>query len=575
MSQKKITNCSVGEAYLALLADRGVDYLFANAGTDFAPLIEAFAKAETLGTVGKSAPVPVTVPHENVAIAMAIGYAGMTGKPQAVMVHVNVGTANALCGLMNAFRGDIPVLFTAGRTPLTEKGLHGSRDIDIHWPQEMFDQAGVVREMVKWDYELRNAYQLETVVDRALNISLAEPQGPVYLTLPREVLSGTIPEFAYSSPSPRNPPRPNRPAEDVLEQAADIIAGAENPMIIATSSGRTVEAVAALGAVAERFAIPVVQYRPRNLCLPSNHPMHMGYLPEPLLEQADVVLVVDAMVPWLPDCSAPPENAKVIHLGPDPLFSKLPIWGFPCDLAIAGSVTASLSVLDDALSQREQGAATRINRRRKRFAAERAETAEKRKATIARVKDQSPIHPQWITHCLNEIKGEDSVIVRESPLLPEYMDLNQPYSIFKAAAAAGLGVGLGVGLGIKLADRDRLVIVTEGDGSYMFATPVAAHYVSHAEKLPLLTVIYNNQRWNAVHGATLRLNPGGYAEKSNREPLTHLETGSRFEKAVEIYGGHGAQVTDPRDLPKALDKALDVVQDEGRQALVNVVCSAK
>lgn len=145
-----IESGTVAEAYLTLLSDRGIDYLFANAGTDFAPLIEAYAKLETTGA---RTPKPVTVPHENVAVAMALGYYLKTGKPQAVMVHVNVGTANAICGIMNASRGNVPILFTAGRTPFTEQGgVMGQRSGEIHWPQEMRDQRGMLREFVKWDY---------------------------------------------------------------------------------------------------------------------------------------------------------------------------------------------------------------------------------------------------------------------------------------------------------------------------------------------------------------------------------------------------------------------------------------
>ncbi len=184
----KITlkNVTVSDAYMALLADRGIDYWFANAGTDFAPVVETLAKAQVLET---KVPKPVTCPHENTAMHMAIGYFLVTGRPQAVMVHVNVGTANGMNGLLNAARGHVPVLFTAGRTPTNEDGLAGHRSLDIHWTQEMFDQAGMLRESVKWDYELRNGQQLETVVDRALTIAKSEPMGPVYLSLPREVLS--------------------------------------------------------------------------------------------------------------------------------------------------------------------------------------------------------------------------------------------------------------------------------------------------------------------------------------------------------------------------------------------------
>ena len=125
MPTKTIASGTVADAYLELLADRGIDYLFANAGTDFAPLIEAYAKAQAHGT---KVPKPITVPHENVAIAMAQGYYLQTGRPQAVMVHVNVGTANAICGLINGWRGNIPVLFTSGRTPYSEEGsLMGMR----------------------------------------------------------------------------------------------------------------------------------------------------------------------------------------------------------------------------------------------------------------------------------------------------------------------------------------------------------------------------------------------------------------------------------------------------------------
>ena len=177
---------SVATAYLGLLAERGVEYLFGNAGTDFAPIIEAYAEAEQKGT---RVPQPILATHENLAVTMAHGYAMVSRRIPAVMVHVSVGTANMVCAAMNAARENIAILLTAGRSPITEGGLLGSRDGYIHWAQEMYDQAGMIRELVKWDYELRNAEQLETVVDRALSIAGTEPRGPVYLSLPREVLA--------------------------------------------------------------------------------------------------------------------------------------------------------------------------------------------------------------------------------------------------------------------------------------------------------------------------------------------------------------------------------------------------
>src|SRR5260221_11248507 len=209
MARKELAVDSVAEAYLALLAERGVEFLFANAGTDFAPIVEAYAKAAHSGL---PAPKPLLATHENLALSMAHGYAAASGRVPAVMVHVSVGTANALCGVFNAARANVPILFTAGRSPLTEEGLPGARDTYIHWAQEMFDQAGMLREMVKCDYELRDGTQLETVDDRALTIATSPPGGPVYLSLPREVLAVKLPGFVYHSPSrhaPASPPAPH------------------------------------------------------------------------------------------------------------------------------------------------------------------------------------------------------------------------------------------------------------------------------------------------------------------------------------------------------------------------------
>ena len=172
---KKVSVESAAEAYLELLASRGVEYFFGNAGTDFAPLIEAYAKRAAQGQV---LPRPLTIPHEITAVGMAHGYAMVTGRPQIVMVHVVVGTANALGGIINAARSHAPILVTAGRTPITEAGLPGSRNRHIHWAQESFDQGAMVREFVKWDYELRMGSQVETVVDRALAIAQQRAAGP-------------------------------------------------------------------------------------------------------------------------------------------------------------------------------------------------------------------------------------------------------------------------------------------------------------------------------------------------------------------------------------------------------------
>jgi acetolactate synthase-1/2/3 large subunit len=569
MATKTIKEGIVAEAYLEILADRGVDYLFGNAGTDFAPIIEAFSRCRVKGT---KVPEPITCPHENVAICMAQGYYAMTGRPQVVMVHVNVGTANAMCGLINAFKGNVPVLFSAGRTPYSETAtLQGRRSAEIHWPQEMFDQRALVRELVKWDYELPNAEVVETAVDRALNAAMTHPRGPVYLTLPREPLAQEFTNFTYTSPSRRQYPSPPSPDADAIDQAAAMIAAAENPLLITASVGQDPEDVAPLAAMAERFAIPVSQRKPRYMCLPSDHPMHVGYNPDPLLDEADLIIVAECDVPWIPGTKGPKEDCKVIHLGTDPLFSTYPIRGYPSDLAITGLVKRSFAALDQALAEHEAAAKPRIDARRKRIAALRESQAERRAAALADAAKDTPIHPAWVTHCLDQARDDDAIIIRESQFNPLHANLKHPGSYFSLGQGGGLGWGLGTALGAKLASRERQVICTQGDGAYMFGNPVPAHYVSAAEDLPMLTVVFNNHMWNAVRRNTRDVFPDGAAAKSNWEPLTYFQEGTAYEKAVEVAGGYGERVEDPEDLPKAIDRALNIMAKEGRQALLNVV----
>ncbi|HEX2197443.1 MAG TPA: thiamine pyrophosphate-binding protein, partial [Burkholderiales bacterium] len=218
---------TAAEAWLGLLAARGVDYLFANGGTDFAPVVEGYAKGRKLGW---RLPEIVIVPHENMGLAMAHGYAMVTGRPQAMMVHVGVGTANTLNGIINASRQNVPILLTAGRTPITESGaVPAARNNYLHWAQEHFDQGGMLREFVKWDYELRHAEQVETALDRALAIAKSEPQGPVYVTLPREILASAFSQ-GFSMTATIAPASPPAPDPDALEEAARLLGRAEKPL---------------------------------------------------------------------------------------------------------------------------------------------------------------------------------------------------------------------------------------------------------------------------------------------------------------------------------------------------------
>ncbi len=567
MAHKELAVDNVAEAYLALLAERGIEYLFANAGTDFAPLVEAFAKATRTGA---PAPQPVLATHENLAFSMAHGYAMVSRRVPAVMVHVSVGTANGICGALNAARENVPILFTAGRSPLTETGLPGARDVYIHWAQEMFDQAGMLREIVKWEYELRNGQQLETVIDRALSVATTPPGGPVYLSLPREVLAAPLPGFTYDAPARRVAAAPPAPDKGAIEEAARILAAAKNPIVVTASAGRDPAAVASLADFAVRFAIPVVQHRPRHLSLPADHPCHLGYDASPYLDSADAILVLECDVPWIPSLKASRPECRVIHLGVDPLFSRYPIRGFPCDLAVTAAAAVALPELGAALERHVADAD--IAERRRHVGELRDQLLEGWQKTRESAASLRPIHMAWASACIARVTPEDGILVNEYTLMPEHCGSSRPGSYFGSSTASGLGWGGGAALGAKLASPDRLVIAVLGDGSHLFGNPVAVHHASAMHKLPVLFVVMNNSMWGAVRRATLGMYPQGEAARSNKPPLIDLDELPAFEQVCAAAGGYGERVEDPATLPAALDRAVHAVTVEKRQALLNVIC---
>ena len=563
MTQEKPPR-TVAEDYMSALHACGVSHVFANGGTDFAPIIEGLVQMKARG---EPAPEFVTVPHENVATAMAQGYWKVAGKPAAVMVHVNVGTANTICALMNAARDNVPMLLAAGRTPLTETGHAGSRDVPIHWAQEQFDQASIVRENVKWDYELRHGQPINTIVARALDIAMSEPKGPVYLQLPREALGddGVNPGPAIRSlPSGAAAAAPSLAA---LEQAADMIAKAQTPLIIAGRPGASPGGFEALAALTLDAVIPVASGSHPNM--PSNHPMNLGMLTKPLLESADVILVLESAVPWVPRAMQPSADAKVIHIAHDPMFRTMPLRGHQMDLAIAGDCGQALVMLREMLKTKMQGREAARDKRRARVAELRQKIIDGRKATIEKLKDTAPISPILVAHALNMVRDESAIVVEELGAPFPFLDITRPDSFITGHSGA-LGMALGQALGAKLAAGKRQVITTVGDGSYMFGVPLAAHFVARAEKLPTLTMVFNNSQWYAVRRATMSMYPNGDAAKQNSLPIVDLAPSPDFEKVAESCGGYGERVEDPAKLIPAIERALKKV-DDGQQVTLNVI----
>ena len=568
--QKTIPIENTAQGYLELLRERGIKYFFGNAGTDFASLVDAFAK---FAEEGKQYPCPITVPHEFVAVSMAHGYYMVTGEPQVVMVHVVVGTANASGAIINAARAHVPIIFSAGRTPLTEAGFTGSRNVLIHWAQESFDQASLIREFVKWDYELRNFTQLETVVDRALAIATSEPGGPVYLTLPREVLAEPHEELTISTVPRQQAHRAAVPNAAQVKEVAKRIAKATNPLIITSGAGRDPQVVEALVAFAESFAIPVVVGMGNtHLNFPTSHPLHLGFAPNLYLTEADVVLVIDTDVPWLPTVVSPKETACIIQLGHEPLYSRYPIRGHAADIALVAQPTATLRLLTEEMQPYQEQAPQKIANRFETVRAEHKKQREAWGAEAEAVKEDKPIDPTWLSACVNQILDAETILINEYDLVPTQVDLTVPGSFFGPSPAAGLGWGIGAALGAKLAAPEKTVIATVGDGSYLFNVPTSCHFVSQAYNLPILVVVFNNRCWGAVRGAAASVHPEGWAVKTDHFPLSELSPAPAYEVICQANGGYGERVEESGEVLPALKRALHAVKEEGRQAVLNVIC---
>jgi acetolactate synthase-1/2/3 large subunit len=282
-----------------------------------------------------------------------------------------------------------------------------------------------------------------------------------------------------------------------------------------------------------------------------------------------VILVIDADVPWYPALAKPKDSATVIHLGVDPFFSRYPMRSYPCDVPIVASPGVALPMLADAVRRHADRAKVEARTRhvatehRRRLAAWDAQAMEQAsKATIGFA---------WVAKCLEQLIDDDTVVVNEYPLDRRHTAFSRPGSYFASPHSSGLGFGFGAALGVKLAQPERTVIATLGDGAYFFAEPTSCHFVQRAHDVPLLTIVFNNQRWEAVKGAAAQMYPDGWAVKTGRFPLSDLTPSPRFEDIVKAFDGYGERVENPGDVTPALKRGLAAVR-EGRQALLHVLC---
>ncbi|MEK7849133.1 MAG: thiamine pyrophosphate-requiring protein, partial [Chloroflexota bacterium] len=435
-----------------------------------------------------------------------------------------------------------------------------------------FDQASLVRNYVKWDYELRRNDNIGIVVHRAFQIATAEPPGPVYLALPRELLMEPLKQVVVPCLDQHQPPASPQADPEAIATAARWLAESESPLIITDYVGRHPEAVPALVELAEVLAAPVIDGRNRAN-FPPQHPLHLGYEPQPYLGQADAILLLDCDVPYVRSATLRPSpRARTIHIDIDPVKQDIPIWGFPVDLSIHADCRKAILALTAALRRQLRRSSATIEARRARLeAAHHAQREAWQKEALASAQ-RRPITPEWLAYCINQVTGPDCLFVDEvvtnSPVAARYLQQVTPGSYFRSGGSC-LGWGLGAALGAKLAAPDRTVVALVGDGAFIYCQPVSSLWAAYKHHAPFLTVIFTNRVYHAVKRATRGAYPEGYSVMSQDFASCELDPPPDYAQVARACYAHGETVTEPDQVVPALQRALEKVRS-GQAAVVDV-----
>ncbi|WP_335342485.1 thiamine pyrophosphate-requiring protein [Polycladomyces zharkentensis] len=559
-------------ALMEALQEAGVSYIFANLGSDHPALIESWAQAKVQNRLF---PQIVICPHEMVALSAAHGYAQVSGKPQAVFVHVECGTQNLGGSIHNAAKGRVPVLIFAGASPVTQEGeLTGSRNEFIHWIQDVFDQRGIVRQYMKYENEIRTGKNVKQLVYRALQIAESEPKGPVYLMAPREVLEEEIEPIAIEKKG-WGPLVPGAVPPQLVAELAENLLRAKKPLIVTSYLGRNTEAVAELIKLSEKLAIPVLESVPNYVNFPADHPLHVGYqwnapVQNKILGEADFVLVIDSDVPWIPLKNQPRKDGTIYYIDMDPLKENIPLWYIPSDRFIQADSLVALQQLNSYLDSVEIDQDT-VTKRYLEFSNIHADQRAEWKRQ-EQWKEADIITPQFLTACVREAIDDDTIVLSETitnyETVSKHLARNKPGTLF-GSGASSLGWHGGAAIGAKLAAPDRTVVCLTGDGSYIFSNPTAVHWVARKYNTPFLTIIYNNRGWGAPKMSTLGVHPHGIASQTDQF-WVNFDPSAELAKVAEAAGGAYARtVQKPDELMEAIESALRIVK-EGRSAVLDV-----
>ncbi|MER2191538.1 MAG: thiamine pyrophosphate-requiring protein [Solibacillus sp.] len=559
-------------ALMEALTEAGVSNIFANLGSDHPAIIESWAQAKLQN---KEIPNIIICPHEFVAISAAHGYAQVTGKAQAVIVHVDCGTQNLGGGIHNAAVGRVPIFIFAGASPFTQDGeMLGGRNEFIHWLQDVSDQRGIVREYVKYDNEVRTGKNIKQLVHRSLQISQSEPKGPVYLMAAREALEESV-EPVKIDVERWGTITPLAVHPDVIKELGEDLLQAKKPLIVTSFLGRNNQAVDELVKLSETLAIPVIESSPNYVNFPANHPLHVGYQwnaqkQNDFLAQADLILILDSDVPWIPLVNKPASDCKIYYVDIDPLKENTPLWYIPSKRFIQADSYTALQQLNGWLEQAPIKATVVEQRYTKyKIIHDKQRQGWKKEAQL---KKQSVITAEFLIATLNEVVDDDTIILNEAITNYENVCKHLGRSIpgtYFASGASSLGWNGGAAIGAKLAAPEKTIISLTGDGTYMFSNPTPVHWVAKKYNTPFLTIVFNNKGWGAPRQSTLGVHPNGLANATDQF-WVNFDSTVEYAKVAEAAGGaYARKVEKPSEVREVLIEALEIVRS-GRSVVLDV-----
>jgi acetolactate synthase I/II/III large subunit len=549
----------------------GIDFLFFISGTEMAFFQEAVAKAEQLG---RPTPKLMTMVHEGVALNAAIGYSMMTGKPAATAVHVDVGTLHQGAAVHAAWHDRCPILMTAGAGPRAfPNQMPGGRNTFINWVQEPRDQCGILRQYTKLDHRLEHTDNPGLAISRLLQVAMSEPQGPVYMSIPRESAMLPLPgAIRFPTLAQMGTTRPTSPDPQDARTVARWLVKSDNPVLFTARIGQDPRAVPEFIRLAELLAIPVTESSPisTRMNFPATHPL---YGVGPSAQDADVVLVVDDLTPYTPGVNGPGPDTKVVWVTPDPVNSRYKTMEYEADLWISCTpANFASSVYEEATRILDKTDLARVAARRsaledrKRQMIVEEDTAAQRDGKLAQPTGR------WVSYQLGCVIDPDAIILNDGlsngDFVRTYARRSRPGSYLRTGSSAG-GWGSGAAVGAKLAAPDRDVILASGDGFFMFGTPMAALWAARFHKAPFLSIIFVNGIYSTGTTLLRASYPDGFAARSNNYTGGSIDPVPDFAKLAETVNGYGENVTETAAVPEALKRGLDHVRN-GTPAIIAV-----